>query len=113
LIMLTVMGLMAGLGVAEAHTCPNMVPLEDRKKKIERLAERLPEDVWWQVHPAGDIPARGVPGRAWSLLQSLRKERAGGFWPAVTSMTLTISPIARPTALRRKPKHSEATEGRR
>ncbi|HVF00497.1 MAG TPA: IS701 family transposase [Rubrobacteraceae bacterium] len=31
----------------------NAVPLGGRKKKIERLAERLPEDAYSQVHPAG------------------------------------------------------------
>ncbi len=30
----------------------NMVPLGGRKKKIERLAERLPEDAWSEVLPA-------------------------------------------------------------
>jgi SRSO17 transposase len=32
----------------------NAVPLGGRKKKIEPLAERLPEDAWWQVNPVRD-----------------------------------------------------------
>ncbi len=34
------------------------VPLGGRKKKIERLAERLPEDAWSEVHPVGDTSNR-------------------------------------------------------
>jgi SRSO17 transposase len=36
----------------------NMVPLGGRKKKIERLAERLPEDAWSEVFPAEDSDER-------------------------------------------------------
>jgi SRSO17 transposase len=36
----------------------NMVPLGGRKKKIERLAERLPEDAWSEVLPAEDSDER-------------------------------------------------------
>jgi SRSO17 transposase len=36
----------------------NMVPLGGRKKKIERLAERLPEDAWSEVLPAEDSGER-------------------------------------------------------
>lgn len=36
----------------------NAVPLGARKKKIEPLAERLPEDAWWQVHPVRDTGER-------------------------------------------------------
>jgi len=36
----------------------NAVALGARKKKIEPLAERLPEDGWWQVHPVRDISER-------------------------------------------------------
>jgi SRSO17 transposase len=36
----------------------NMVPLGGRKKKIERLAERLPEDVFSEVLPAQDSSER-------------------------------------------------------
>jgi SRSO17 transposase len=32
----------------------NMVPLGGLKKKIERLAERVPEDAWSEVLPAED-----------------------------------------------------------
>ena len=36
----------------------NAVPLGGRKKKIEPLAERLPEDAWWQVNPVRDTGER-------------------------------------------------------
>ncbi len=36
----------------------NAVALGGRKKKIEPLAERLPEDAWWQVHPVADTSER-------------------------------------------------------
>jgi hypothetical protein len=36
----------------------NAVPLGGRKKKIERLVERLPEDAWSEVHPVGDTGNR-------------------------------------------------------
>ncbi len=36
----------------------NMVPLRGRKKKIERLAERVPEDAWSEVLPAEDSGER-------------------------------------------------------
>jgi hypothetical protein len=48
----------------------NAVALGARKKKIEPLAERLPEDGWWQVHPVRDISERrpmGMPGAYCSL----------------------------------------------
>ncbi|MDP9479333.1 MAG: IS701 family transposase [Actinomycetota bacterium] len=39
----------------------NSVPLGGRKKKVEQHVERLPEDVWSEVRPAGN----GGGGRPW------------------------------------------------
>ena len=36
----------------------NAVPLKGRKKKIDRLVERLPEETFCEVRPAGDAAGR-------------------------------------------------------
>jgi hypothetical protein len=36
----------------------NSVPLGGRKKKIERLVERLPKDAFYEVRPARDTGSR-------------------------------------------------------
>jgi hypothetical protein len=54
----------------------NAVPLGGRtKKKIEQLAERLPEDAWSEVLPVEDTGERRPwhSGHAWSSPQTRRR----------------------------------------
>ena len=78
----------------------NAVRIGGRRKKIDQLAERLPEGAWSEVLPAedaGKIDALGS-GLAWSYPLIRRGKCVGGYWFGVTPKTRTISVSTRPTA---------------
>jgi hypothetical protein len=71
-------GAWARLG-GDAPKETNAVPLGGCKNKIERLAERLPEDAWSEVLPAEDSGERRSWG--WACLELAAEPQKGmGRW---------------------------------
>jgi SRSO17 transposase len=80
----------------------NAVPLGGRKKKIEKLVERLGEGAFSEVRPAPRMPvadARGS-GLAWSSLRIGRMVCAAGCWSAGAPTNPRRWASTRPTARR-------------
>lgn len=78
-------------GWLEERECPyavmvpktNAVPLGGRKKKIEQLVERLPEEAFSEMRPARDSGGRRPgSGCAWTSKRTPRRECAVGSWSA-------------------------------
>ena len=82
----------------------NAVRIGGRRKKIERLAERLPERACSEVLPAADakIDAPGS-GLAWSYPPIRPRTCVDGYCSAVTPKTRMTSVSTKPTAPRGRP----------